>query len=234
MLILQRKPVVIKISGNYIQPDNPSLIKSYADMLNDIWRNKGIRPFVVVGGGKIAREYIEAARLNEVNEALLDMLGIMVTRINATLLAASIGSNAVLPVPSNIEDVIRLSNDPSERIVVMGGLQPGQSTNAVSAIVAEIIGSKLIINASKIDGVYDKDPEKHPDAKLIRELRLSEVKELLKRQLSYAGRYELLDQISLTIAERSKIKIIIVKGDDPSNVEKALNKGFYGSIIYPD
>jgi uridylate kinase len=220
---LQRKPIVIKISGNYVQPDNPALIKSYADMLRDLWINKGIRPFVVVGGGKVARQYIDAARLNGANESFLDMLGIMVTRLNATLLATSIGSNAVLPVPSSIEDIIKLSNDPSERIVVMGGLQPGQSTNAVSAIVAEITGSNIIINASKIDGVYDKDPEKYPDAKLLREVRLS-----------YAGRYELLDQISLTIAERSKIKIIIVRGDDPSNVEKALNKGFYGSIIYPD
>jgi uridylate kinase len=231
---MQRKPVVIKISGNYVQPDNPALIKSYADMLRDLWVNRRIRPFVVVGGGKVARQYIDAARLNGANESFLDVLGIMVTRLNATLLATSIGSNAVLPVPSSIEDIIKLSNDPSERIVVMGGLQPGQSTNAVSAIVAEITGSNIIINASKIDGVYDKDPEKYPDAKLLREVRLSEVKELLKQQLSYAGRYELLDQISLTIAERSKIKIIIVRGDDPSNVEKALNKGFYGSIIYPD
>jgi uridylate kinase len=231
---MQRKPVVIKISGNYVQPDNPALIKSYADMLRDLWVNRGIRPFVVVGGGKVARQYIDAARLNGANESFLDVLGIMVTRLNATLLATSIGSIAVLPVPSSIEDIIKLSNDPSERIVVMGGLQPGQSTNAVSAIIAEITGSNIIINASKIDGVYDKDPEKYPDAKLLREVRLSEVKELLKQQLSYAGRYELLDQISLTIAERSKIKIIIVRGDDPSNLEKALNKGFYGSIIYLD
>lgn len=231
---MSRRPVVIKISGNYIQPDNPNLVRGYARTLLNLWENRGVRPFVVVGGGKIARQYIEAARLNGVNEAVLDIIGIMATRMNATLLAAAMGRAAVLPIPSSVEEIVKLSNDPSERIVVMGGLQPGQSTNAVSAIVAEIVGSDVIINASKIDGVYDKDPEIYPDAAIIREAKLSQVKDLLKRQLAYAGRYELLDHISIMIAERSKIKIVIVKGDNPDNVERALNTDFYGSVIYPD
>lgn len=233
-IFLKRRPVVIKISGNYIQPDNPTLIRKYADAMISLWRHNDIRPFVIVGGGKIARQYIEAARMSNVNEAILDIIGIMVTRLNATLLASTIGDLAILPVPSNIEEVIKLTNDPAERIVVMGGLQPGQSTNAVSAIIAELVNSKIIINASKIDGVYDKDPELFADAKLLKETKLSVVKELLKKQLSYAGRYELLDQTSLTIAERSKIKIVIVKGDNPDNILRALDTDFYGSVILPD
>lgn len=226
--------MVIKISGTYMQPDNPALIKRYSRVLASLWENYNVRPFVIVGGGGVARIYIEAARRNGANEAILDLIGIMVTRLNAMVLASALGDKAILPIPSSVDEIVRLTNDPSERIVVMGGLQPGQSTNAVSAIVAELVGSKLIINASKIDGVYDKDPEVYHDARLIRELKLSEVKELLKGQLSYAGRYELLDQISLTIAERSKIKIVFVKGDDPDNIIKALDMSLYGSVIVPE
>jgi len=229
-----RKPVVVKISGNYVQPDEPRLVKRYADAIVELWEKKGVRPFVVVGGGRVARKYIEAARSGGVSEAVLDMLGIYATRLNASLLASLMGGRALFPVPSSLDEVLRAAADPSERIVVMGGLQPGQSTNAVSAIVAELVGSSVIVNASKIEGVYDRDPERHPDAVLLKEVRLSEVRELLKSQLSYAGRYELLDQISLTIAERSKIKIVIVKGDDPEKLALALEGGYFGSVIYPD
>ena len=49
--------------------------------------------------------------------------------------------------------------------MVMGGLQPGQSTNAVGALVAEAIGADLFINATDVDGVYTSDPKKDPEAR---------------------------------------------------------------------
>lgn len=231
---MKRKPVVIKISGSYVQPDNPGLVRSYANALLRLWSEKEVRPFVVVGGGRSARAYIEAGRACGAGEAHLDVLGIMVTRLNATLLAVALGSAAALPVPESLEEVMRLVNDPGERIVVMGGLQPGQSTNAVSVLVAEVAGSDVVINASRVDSLYEKDPTLFPDARPIREATISEVKELLKSGRCYAGTYELFDPVSLAVAERSRITLVIVKGDDPNNVVQAVEGRAYGSIIRPD
>ncbi len=229
----KRIPIVIKISGSYIQPDNPELILKYKETLEKIWNEGRYRPIVIVGGGKKAREYIQAARKLGAHESLLDNIGIEVTRLNAMLLLSALGDKALYHIPKTHEEIMIASQDPLDRIIVLGGLQPGQSTNAVSAVTAEIVGAKKIINATKVEGVYDKDPIKHPDAKLIKKLSIRELKEILSGQSSMAGKYDLLDQPSITIIERSKITVHIIKGDDPNNIIRVLEGEEIGSSIIP-
>jgi len=227
-----KKPLVIKISGSFVQPSRPELIEKYA---NSILRAEklGYRPIVIVGGGEVAREYINAGRKLGINEALLDLIGIQVTRLNARLLIHALGNRALNMVPESVVDLIEACEDPLERIVVLGGLQPGQSTNAVSAIAAEVAGAKLIINATKVDGVYDKDPEKHPDAKLIKKIEVGELRKLLLSQSALAGKYELFDSPSLTIISRSKIKVRVINGREPDNVVRVLKGEDLGTLIIP-
>ncbi len=229
---MKRTPIVIKISGSFIQPDKPETVKKYAEVLLELYK-EGYRPMAVVGGGGIARMYINAARMLGASESMLDLLGIEVTRLNAQLLITALGENALPNPPKTIDEMLEAKNDPLERISVMGGLQPGQSTNAVSAVAAELFGAKKIINATKVDGVYDKDPRIYKDAKLIKRITVFQLRELLARQSAQAGKYQLLDPPSLTIIERSRITLHIVNGKDPENVARVLRGEDIGSTVLP-
>ena len=229
----KRVPVVIKISGSFMQPDKPEYVKGYAEVLLKLYEEENYRPFVVVGGGRIARMYIDAARKLGASESMLDLLGIDVTRLNAHLLITALGDKALSYPPSTVDELLIAKQDPLERIVVMGGLQPGQSTNAVSAVVAEIVGAKLIINATKVEGVFDSDPSKNKHAKLIKKLSVDDLGRILRAQSSQAGRYELLDQPSLTIIQRSRITLRVINGHDPMNIIRVLKGEDIGTIVTP-
>ncbi len=229
----KREPIVIKISGSFIQPDKPEYVKGYAEVLQKLYEEENYRPFVVVGGGKIARMYINTARTLGASESMLDLLGIDVTRLNAHLLITALRDKALSYPPSTVDELLIAKQDPLERIVVMGGLQPGQSTNAVSAVVAEIVGAKLIINATKVEGVFDSDPCKNKYAKLIKKLTVKDLERILQTQSSQAGRYELLDQPSLTIIQRSRITLRVINGHDPMNIVRVLRGEDIGTIVTP-
>jgi uridylate kinase len=229
---MKRIPIVIKISGSFIQPDKPEIVKKYADTLLKLY-TQGYRPMVVVGGGRVAREYIGAARTLGASESMLDLLGIKVTRLNAQLLITALGESALPNPPKTIDDILEAKNDPVERIAVMGGLQPGQSTNAVSAVAAELFGAKKIVNATKVDGVYDKDPRVYKDARLLKKITVFQLRELLAQQSAKAGKYELLDPPSLTIIERSGITLHVVNGKDPQNIIRVLRGEDIGSTVLP-
>ncbi len=218
--------VVIKISGKFVSPLDTPKIKEYSEVLNELIE-KGLVKGIVVGGGTVARKYIS---LLSNNKALQDFLGIEVARLNASLLALNI-KKSCLPVPNSIDQVLGCLS--KELIPVLGGLQPGQSTNAVSLILAEITGSKLVINATTVDAVYDRPPHK-PGAKRLKEVTAEELKKILSLKWhNEPGRYELMDDLALSIASRSKIKIAIINGSKPENVKRAVIEGVYGTLILP-
>ena len=226
------KTVVVKISGKWINPEKPTIIGEYARVLNKL-HGEGYRVAVVVGGGRVAREYINAGRSLGLSEAMLDLLGIAATRLNAMLFTVILDDLAYPDVPRSLEEFLQAWS--SGKIVVCGGFQPGQSTNAVSAVIAEAIGAKLLVNATTVEGVYNKDPRKHPDAKLLRELTVDELYNILvKEQHPTAGGYELMDPISLMIIKRSKLIVKIVNGAKPENVYKAVKGGNPGTTIKPE
>jgi len=114
---------------------------------------------------------------------------------------------------------------------VLGGLQPGQSTNAVAAATAEAINADLLINATNVDGVYTDDPQKNPNAKKINQIK---VDELLKMMIGFelsAGGYELFDPVAVKIVKRSKIPTWIIDGRDVNNIEKVLRGEKVGTKI---
>ncbi len=223
------KPVVVKISGRIISPQNIGLVKEYSRIIGS-HHARGARIAVVVGGGATARTYIEAARSLGCSEAVLDIIGIDASRLNARLLIAGLGGNAHPLVPHNLAEFLQYWE--SGKIVVAGGFQPGQSTNAVAAVIAEAIGAERLVNATLVDGIYDKDPSKHRDAKLLERLSYRELREILQTsQTSLAGAYELFDPVALNVAERSGIKLVFINGWNPENLAKALRGEKVGTLV---
>jgi len=115
----------------------------------------------------------------------------------------------------------------------MGGLQPGQSTNAVAALAAEITRAELLVNATDVEGVYTEDPKKSPKAKLLRSAHVDKLLDWAMSAEVYAGRYEMLDPLALKIMQRARIPSRFVSLQDPANVIGALKGKDIGTrVVY--
>lgn len=224
--------VTIKLSGHVLFPslDAAPDLKGHVAAIRKV-KAKGHSPFIVVGGGEPARHLIRAARENGADESTCDQIGIAVANINALIFARALGDDAYQSVPKDTDELdIALS---SGRIVVMGGLQPGQSTNAVSCVLAERSGSRLLVNTTSVDGVYSGDPKKDPSARKFSEIKAKELSKVLEGLGTRAGEYDLLDPVALRLIQRSKILTKVIDGRDPKNILRAIEGDDIGTTVVP-
>ena len=221
-----KKRIVIKLSGKIFGMDNVRVLKDYAEFLVKI--SKVCQPIVIAGGGNIARHYISHARSSGADESTLDELGIEISRLNAKLLIYALKNKAYSHPPTTLQEVRHAVDD--GLIVVTGGLHPGQSTNGTAALIAEKVQAEQFLNATDVDGVYDKDPNKFKNAKKFRRIELKNLKNMLVHEDSVAGGYDLMDIVALKIIERSKIRTRILKAT-PKNIENAIKGGNIGTEI---
>lgn len=187
-----------------------------------------VQPVVVAGGGKVARHYISTARSLGSDEASLDILGIEVSRLNARLMIIALGDQAYPLVPEDLEQVSKAVT--ASRIVVTGGLHPGQSTNATAALIAEKVKASKFLNATDVNGIYDSDPNKNENARLFNEITVKRCIDLLASENSAAGSYDLMDIVALKVIERSKIPTVVLKSD-PAVIKKAISHTAVGTRI---
>lgn len=226
-IVGRKKRVVIKLSGSIFSQDTDyAKIRKYAEMLSDI--SNRVQPIVIAGGGKVARHYINLARNLGSDEANLDIIGIEVSRLNAKLLITALGDQAYSQVPKNLEEVA-IAVD-SSKIVIAGGLHPGQSTNATSALIAETSKASSFVNATDVDGIYDSDPNTNTKARLFKEITVNECMEILRVESAMAGTYDLMDIIALKVIERSKIPTRVVRSDT-SDIRDAVDGKDIGTKI---
>jgi uridylate kinase len=226
----ERDRIVIKLSGSIFSQDlHNTSIKKYAEMLSHI--SKKVHPIVIAGGGKIARLYINLARSLGSDEATLDIMGIEVSRLNARLLIVALNGLAYSQVPTDLEKVAIAVE--SGKIVVVGGLHPGQSTNATSALIAEKIKASKFLNTTDVDGIYNSDPNTNKNAKLFKEVTIEQCMKILQSGSSMAGTYDLMDIVALKVIERSNISTRVLRSD-VANIKNAINgKHWIGTEIAP-
>ena len=205
------------------------LVNEYVKLLKQLVGEYDL--VVVTGGGRIARTYIKAARDMGVSESLCDQIGILVSRLNARLLVDGLGEYAFPEIPVNIGELKHYFA--SGKIVAMGGLTPGHSTNAVAAIAAETVGAELFVNATNVEGVFTADPSKDKKAKKLEEVTVSKLTQILSNADMTAGAYDLMDPLALRIIARSKIPTVILDGRTPANVTRALRNEQVGTRVVP-
>ncbi|MBQ6813214.1 MAG: UMP kinase [Methanobrevibacter sp.] len=220
--------IVAAIGGSIlVQNYDGDKFKEYSDILKELSKEHEI--FVVVGGGKPAREYIGVARELGAGEAKCDDIGIEVTRINAKLLLLALGNYAYQKVPNDFGKALEYSA--SGKIIVMGGTEPAHSTDAVSAILAEFVQADILVNLTSVDGMYTKDPKKFDDAELITEITASDMMEFIKNQDVKAGTYEFFDMTAIQMIKRSNLETVIANGNEPQNLFKAINGEKIGTRV---
>ena len=222
---------VVKLGGALFRREpNVTALKDMGKVLSGFVR-EGNQLVLVAGGGENARTYIGAARKLGAEESTCDLLGIQITRANAELLRLAMGSIASSNIPTMLSDLPHCVGP--GKAVVMGGLQPGQSTNAVAALAAEITRAEILVNGTDVDGVYTEDPKKNPKAKLIRSVNVDKLLGWAMGGEVFAGRYELLDPLAIKIMQRAKMPTRFVSLADPGNILAALQGKDIGTrVVY--
>jgi uridylate kinase len=223
------EPVVLSLGGSVLvrEEGDTSYIRKLAKML--IGLSAKHKLYIVTGGGRIARYYIRAGRDLGADESFLDELGIEVTRLNARLLTAALGDHANHVPPKDYDEAVHAGRTHS--IVVMGGVSPGITTDAVSALLAERVKAKRLVNATSVDGAYTADPKKDPDAKRIPTMTHKELITLVGHPAG-AGPNNVFDPVGARVLERSKISLAVLDGNDLANLRDALEgKKFEGTLV---
>jgi uridylate kinase len=228
---------VLKIGGSLLFDNemnvNTGRIQEFIDFIT---KNQDRIDCVVVGGGKIARAYINAIKEVHANEAVQDLLGIKVSRLNALAIANLVGPGvAYQGVPESIEALLRLKSELPGKIVFMGGLEIGQSTTSVACEAAEALEAASLVIGTDVDGIYTKDPNRYDDAVKLDEATLAEIAGILdlgNATNQQAGEYRILDNVSIGIIARSKFPVRIVKGDVQS-FEAAFSGEAIGTLVKP-
>lgn len=224
--------VVISIGGSILAPELDSgRVAAHAEAIESL-AGEGCELGIVVGGGGVARDYITTARDLDANEVQLDQLGIDVTRINARLLISALGSETK-PSPATDYDA---AGDALRRgdISVMGGITPGQTTDAVAAAFAEYVNADLLVYATSADGVYDADPETDPEAIKYTTMSPSELVDIIVPMSRDAGASAPVDILAAKLIERSGMRTIVLDGSEPTKIEDAILQGDHtGTDIIP-
>ncbi len=220
------KKIVMSVGGSVLASPKPDMnyIKALANLLVDL-KTGGYSLFVVIGGGKLAREYIEYARKLGGTDEFCDELGILATRMNALLLKASLGEHAT-NIASSYEGACA-----SREIFLMGGVKPGQTTDTVAAGLAALCKADLLINATNVKGVYESDPREKPDAKMIESMTYEELLKLVSAR-HIAGMSAVIDPGAAKLIKARKIKTIVLDGKDLENLRECITGGkFRGTTI---
>jgi len=224
-------PIVISLGGSLVVPNGGIDIK-FVSEFNIFIRNKvanNWRFFIVVGGGATARAYIDAAKkvAGNISDWDLDWLGIHSTRLNAHMLRTIFQDIAHPRIIQNYEKKIVNLRQP---LVVAAGWKPGSSTDYDAVLLARDYKSHVVINMSNISSVYDKDPNKFPDAKPYHKLKWNEFVKLVGVTWSPGSNLP-FDPIATKLAKELGLKVFVV-GKELDNIENILNgQDFVGTVI---
>jgi len=225
--------VVVSIGGSVLAPDlEAERVEAHAAAIERLVA-AGWSVGAVVGGGSVAREYIETARELGENEIRLDDLGIAVTRLNARLLIAALGEDAAASPAETYEaagEAMRRGD-----VAVMGGVVAGQTTDAVSAALAEYADADLLVYATSVPGVFSADPNEDASAERYDRLSPAELVDVIAGVEMTAGSSAPVDLLAAKLIERSRMRTVVLDGTDPERIVDAVLEGVHeGTDIVPE
>jgi uridylate kinase len=223
--------VAVSLGGSFLVGTSGVDVKLTREIATVLERvSKTRRVLAVIGGGAVARTYIQGARELGASETDLDDIGIAVTRINARVLISACKGACPHP-PRTFDEAVHAAQ--SYPIVVMGGTHPGHTTDAVTVMLGDRARSGRIVIATNVDGVYTADPKKDPTAKHLPKLTANELVRICSTGDARAGGTGVVDALGAKMVARSGIEAAIVDGRDLEALEAALMGAtdFHGSLV---
>jgi uridylate kinase len=221
--------IVVRIGGSVVaSPINTELMSKYADIIKAV-KKQGHGVAVVVGGGALARQFIGIAKSLGLDMTAQDEVAISCSRLFAQLFLKKLGEEGCSRVALTLDDAAECLGE--GKVVVMGGLKPGITTDAVAALVAERIDAELLVKGTDQNGVYDKDPRKYVDAVKLDDLSLEDLTHILELNVHKAGMHQIIDPVAVEVLKRKRLKLVVVNGFQPQNILAAINGENVGTVI---
>jgi len=231
------KRILLKLSGEaLLAPDGKPIDQNFLTYLTSEIKplyEKGVEIAIVVGGGNIFRG-LSANEETGLDRVTGDYMGMLGTVINSLALKAAFEGSGMpsramtaIEIHKVAEPFIRgraLRHLDKDRIVIFGAGtgNPYFTTDTAAALRAAEIGAEVLIKATKVDGLFDKDPKKNKDAVFIRQTTF---REAMSKQL------RVMDMTALSLCEENKLPIRIVNIFEKGNIFKAVNDGSTGSVV---
>lgn len=231
------KRIVLKLSGEALAGDkgfgiDPEVVNSLAVQIRDVVK-EGLEVAIVNGGGNIWRGLSGSNK--GMDRATADYMGMLATVINSLALQDALEN---LGVPTRVQTAIEMRQvaEPyirrrairhmeKKRVVIFaaGTGNPYFSTDTTAALRAAEVEADAILMAKKgVDGVYDSDPAKNPDARMFTELDYLEV---IQRQLS------VMDSTAISLCMDNHIPIVVFNIDKPGNILRAACGEKIGTLV---
>jgi uridylate kinase len=232
--------IVLKLSGEAMQEpgarDNISLsvVRDIAVRIKEV-RDLDVQVAIVIGGGNIWRGLSASHR--GMDRTTADYMGMLATVINALALRSTLDH---MGVETRVQTAIDMRNVAEPfilgrairhlelgRIVIFaaGTGNPYFSTDTTAALRASEIRADVILKATKVDGVYDRDPKKHRDARRFDRLTFSEA---LSRRL------QIMDSTAFSLCMDNKIPIVVFDMYKPGSIRDAVLGRIVGTLVCDD
>lgn len=230
------KRVLLKLSGEALMGDqefgiSSEVIASYARQIKEIVE-LGVEVSVVIGGGNIFRGISGATQ--GVDRVTGDHMGMLATVINSLALQNSIEK---LGVPTRVQTAIEMPKiaEPfikrraqrhleKGRVVIFGAGtgNPYFTTDTAAALRAIEMNTEVVLKATKVDGIYDKDPKKYDDAVKYDRVTYTEV---LNKDL------KVMDSTAISLCRENKLPIIVFDSLTEGNIKKVIMGENIGTIV---
>ncbi len=215
--------LVVKVGGSLVFLDGGAdyaYLKRLIPVLSEIKKRHQV--IISIGGGKYLRNYMK--NINE-NSDGISVSNTEREEIYIQLLYANVLLLSKLLKMKPIEKISEVKKNTSG---IIGGIIPGRNTDANAAICAAKIKADLLVKITNVDGIYDKDPNKFKDAKLMNTIKFSELK--ADDNVSPVN-YGVIDPISVETIKKNKIKTVLMNGNKPENLLKVINGEHIGTLI---
>jgi uridylate kinase len=217
------KRIVLKLSGEALRERgareniSPQIVREIAQRIKDV-HDLGVQTSVVIGGGNIWRGLSASHR--GMDRTTADYMGMLATVINGLALQSALVQAGV---PTRVQTAIEMKNVAEPFILgravrhlelgrvvifVAGTGNPYFSTDTTAALRASEIGADIILKATKVDGIYDRDPNVDSNARRFDRLTFSE---------ALTQRLQVMDSTAFSLCMDNKIPIVVFDMNNPSN-----------------
>ncbi len=231
------KRIVLKLSGEALkdvehgEPLDSTILKNLAVSLKEL-HSEGAQICLVVGGGNIFRGL--SGSQSGVDRTTGDYMGMLATVINGLALMNALEKEGVpvrvqtaIPMEKVAEPfILRRAVRHLEKgrivILVAGTGNPYFSTDTTAALRASELGADCILKATKVDGIYDKDPNKFADAVKYDEISYLDA---LEKRLA------VMDSTAFSLCMDNKIPIIVFNMNEPDNIRRVVNGEKIGTVV---
>lgn len=232
------KRIILKLSGEVLrnnedgEPIDPAILKAICEEVKKVY-DIGVEIGLVIGGGNIFRG-LSGAEMKGVDRTTGDYMGMLATVINGLALmdcleklGVTVRLQSAIPMDKLAEPfILRRATRHLERgrvVIFAGGTgNPYFSTDTAAALRASEIGADMLMKATKVDGIYNKDPKKHDDAVKYDHVRYVD---------ALRERLEIMDSTAFSVCMENQLPILVFSMREPGSIYRAVMGEEIGTLV---